>query len=103
VIPARAGLHWTFGADEGVRFYLGAMVGAYMQETTFDGGDGNSSQEGTFFGFSPCAGVFIPVGSQGNEIELNFSYDNYTDNKSSDEKDLDMGFVRMGLGFRFGI
>ena len=100
VIPARVGLHWKFGPSEGVKFYLGAMVGAYMQEIT---GDGIDSQEETFFGFSPVAGMFIPVGSKGNEIELNVSYDNYTDNKSSDEKDLDMGFVRLGVGFRFGI
>ncbi len=102
VIPARAGLFWNFG-PRGARFYLGAMAGAYRQKIIANDNGVESSAEKTFLGFSPCLGVHIPVGSNGNQIEVQASYDFWTDDETTEGKDLDMGFVRLGAGFRFAI
>lgn len=102
VLPARAGLLWNFG-PQGARFYFGAMAGAYMQEITVNDQGVETSIEKTFLGFSPCLGVHIPVGSEGNQIEIQASYDLWIDNESTEGEDLDMGFVRLGAGFRFAI
>ena len=103
VIPVRAGLNWMFGPDGGVKFYLGAMVGAYFQEVTVTENGNKTTQEETFFGFAPCVGARFPIGSPGNELEVFASYDMWTDDTTSADEDLDMGFVRMGVGYHFGI
>lgn len=103
VIPARVGLLWTSGPVDGTRFYLGAMVGAYMQKVMTESNGVGSSIEKTYLGFAPCLGVHIPVDSNGNQIELQASYDVWTDDETSMGEDRDMGFVRLGVGFRFAI
>ncbi len=103
VIPVRAGLHWVFGPTEGTRFYVGAMGGAYFQQLTTTVGDTSDAQDETFFGAAACVGVQIPVSESGNQLEINASYDMWSDETTSDGTDLNMGLVRLGVGCRFSL
>ena len=103
LIPARVGLNWLFGPEEGTRFYLGAMAGAYFQRVSLDVDGDGSAQEETFFGVAPSLGIIIPVGPNGNRLEISASYDVYFDETTSSGEELNTGFVRLGVGYGFGM
>ena len=103
VIPVRAGLNWQFGPAGGTRFYVGGMAGAYFREASVNIAGEKSADEETFFGAAACAGILIPVSAHGGMLEINASYDVWFDEKGVDDDDLDMGLVRLGVGYRFNI
>ena len=103
VIPVRAGLSWQFGPAEGVRLYLGGMAGAYFREISTEMDDVDAADEDTFFGAAATAGMLIPISAHGGMLEINASYDMWFDDVDGDGNDLDMGLVRLGVGYRFNI
>ena len=102
VIPVRAGFHCMVGPFDGTRFYIGGMAGAYFRELSTDQ-EGIDDDQGTFFGAAACLGMLIPVSAHGGQLEINASYDLWFDDKGADDQDLDMGLVRLGVGYRFNI
>lgn len=62
-----------------------------------------AADQETFFGAAACAGVLIPISAHGGMLEINASYDVWFDEKDADKNDLDMGLVRLGVGYRFNI
>ena len=103
VIPVRAGLNYLIGPFDGTRFYVGGMAGAYFRQTSTTMAGEDSSGDETFFGAAACAGLLIPVSAHGGMLEINASYDLWFDEKGADEQNLDMGLVRLGVGYRFNI
>ncbi len=103
VIPVRAGLSWNFGPASGTRFYIGGMAGVYFREISTEINDEGSADEDSFFGAAATAGMLIPISAHGGMLEINFSYDLWFDDVDGDGNDLDMGLVRMGVGYRFNI
>ncbi len=103
VIPVRVGLNYLIGPFDGTRFYVGGMAGAYFRRTSITMGEDDEANEDTFFGAAACAGLLIPVSAHGGMLEINASYDLWFDEKGLDDKDMDMGLVRLGVGYRFNI
>jgi len=103
VIPARVGLNYLVGPFDGTRFYVGGMAGAYFRQASTNIAGAEDSNEDTFFGAAACAGLLIPVSAHGGMLEINASYDVWFDEKDADDNNLNMGLVRLGVGYRFNI